>query len=294
MTWRVPRDWEGETCVILGGGPSLKGFDAAPFRGRFRVIGVNEAGLSMAPWADVLYWADHRWLAWNHGRLGEHTGTYKICRHRPKIETGFDVKVLPHSKAALSDGPTRLSGFCSGGACINLAYLFGATRIVLLGFDMGGGQWHDRHLKPTDQNRYRTRFIPTIEKMAGPLRAAGVEVLNATPGSALTCFPMTTLEEIMSDTFGYEDVETDAEDIVEPVAAVETVEKLEHTPYLQLDRAIAGIVAKGDAVIVIRPRSREAQTRRSPEWWHRRLRQAFASVSIAETGRGEYTFTCRA
>ncbi|MBZ7921652.1 hypothetical protein LAC81_07640 [Ensifer adhaerens] len=62
--WSVPREWAGEPAFILGGGASLEGFDASRLIGRGRIIAVNDAGLDLAPFADVLYFADgmSRWF----------------------------------------------------------------------------------------------------------------------------------------------------------------------------------------------------------------------------------------
>jgi hypothetical protein len=49
--------WEGEPCFIIGGGPSLKGFDFNRLRGQGRVIAINRA-LEYAPWADVVFFMD--------------------------------------------------------------------------------------------------------------------------------------------------------------------------------------------------------------------------------------------
>lgn len=204
MTWSVPREWEGGPAFILGGGASLTGFDASILRGKGRIIAIKEAGLTMAPGADVLYWADKWWLEGRPGfegnlsRLRLHKGKYKVCRFEPKDSGGHDIKVLPQDKkVALSTDPTKLAGLDAGAACINLAYLFGASSIVLLGFDMQGGNWDGRPRKAETNDRYRKRFMPMIEKMAGPLRAAGVDILNATPDSALDCFPKVPLAEIL-------------------------------------------------------------------------------------------------
>ena len=209
----MPRVWEGETAFLLGGGSSLAKFDASLLEGR-RVIGINEAGLSLAPWCEVLYWADGRWLEWNVDRLGLHTGRWKVSRQNPqqrtkdcdretagKVEDAiarFGILHLPHEKkAALSDDPGRTAGACTGGSAINLAYLLGARRIVLLGYDMRPGHFHDRHRRPSKPESYVGRFIPTIRRMAPSLAARGVEVLNCTPGSALDCFPTSGLEAVL-------------------------------------------------------------------------------------------------
>jgi len=207
MTWSVPRLWAGQPCFIIGGGSSLRGFDAAVLRGRGRVIAIKEAGLTMAPWADVLYWADKFWCDGdskhpaNGPRLHLHKGPFKVTRGPVSRAQGHDVKVLiSDQKMGLSTDPTKLGGVCSGGNSLNLAFLFGCDPIVLLGFDMKGENWDGRPRRAVKDKAYEQRFMPAIARMAAPLQQHGVTVLNCYPGSALNCFPKTTLEEVLART----------------------------------------------------------------------------------------------
>lgn len=192
-----PDAWAGETTFILGGGPSLRAFDCDQLKGHGRVIAVNDAGLYKAPWADVLFWADQRWLEWNQKKLGLHTGPLKITRKRPHVETRHDIKVMRFLPSKFSHAPDAVGGWCGGSSAINLAYLLGSRLVVLLGFDMRPGNWHSNHKMPPVPNQHRDRFIPTIESMAPHLSEAGVKVFNATPDSALKCFPIADIEEFI-------------------------------------------------------------------------------------------------
>lgn len=205
MNWTIPHDaWAGETAFILGGGPSLKGFDAERLRGRGRIIGINEAGLTMAPFCDVLFWADKRWLDWNVDRLHLHTGRWKVTRKRPHIPLPYDVKTLRFLPRRFSRWPDAVGGWCGGSSAINLAFLLGAKRICLMGFDMHDvpmdrwqeGNWHDQHQEPPLEGQRANKFIPAIEMMAPILASAGVEVVNMNRNSALKCFPFADLEEM--------------------------------------------------------------------------------------------------
>ena len=197
--WSVPLGaWKGETAFILGGGPSLKGFDAECLRGKGRIIAVNDAGLHLAPWADVLFWADRRWLDWNHDKLGLHTGAWKVTRSWPHLPLPHKVHWLDFKPKILSTSPTALGGICGGSSALNLAFLLGADPIVLLGFDMRPGNWHSNHRKPPAPGQHANKFIPTLTAMAPEIAAHGVRVLNATPGSALECFPMVDIEAVLA------------------------------------------------------------------------------------------------
>jgi hypothetical protein len=201
MTWTVPRDWPGETCFLLGGGPSLRGFDASILAGH-RVIAINNSW-ELAPTADALYFCDGGWWR-THGHRaaagfkGEHIVTLSDIRH-PAVKN-----IRNAGRVALSTIPHRLAhGSNSGYQAINLAFLFGATRIVLLGYDMkvqpGRTHWHAGHGKDDHtQSHVLATFAKHFPRLVEPLRAAGVEVLNATPDSALTCWPFRHLSDILN------------------------------------------------------------------------------------------------
>lgn len=199
--WTVPREWEHETCFILGGGPSLRGFDAGVLAGRGRVIAINNAYL-LAPWADVLFYCDRSW--WQAHRA-EALRVFR-GRYRVSIGTSEDGTLLLRSTGVegLERRPDSLKhGGNSGYLAIGLAYHFGASRIVLLGYDMHTNgtetHWHPGHPNwtPESQAKALAGYVPHFASLVTPLKAAGVEILNATPGSALMCFPFAPLAEIL-------------------------------------------------------------------------------------------------
>lgn len=91
--------------------------------------------------------------------------------------------------------PIICRGANSGFQALNLAVHLGARRIVLLGYDMqrtgGLSHWHGDHGRglnnPSEHNfaRWRRQF----EEAAPTLAAAGIEVVNCSRATALTCFP---------------------------------------------------------------------------------------------------------
>lgn len=195
----VPRLWPGETVVVIGGGTSLTPADVAYCRGLARVLAIKEA-YQLAPWADVLYACEAKW--WQHYKGAPEFAGLKYALE-PQPMPWPDVRVLKntgHDGLELDPGGLR-TGYNSGYQAVNLAVHFGAARIILLGFDMtvgptGDQNWfgaHPNHLTGSPYPIFRQQFQTLIE----PLKAAGVEVVNATRFTLLTAFPRVPLEEAL-------------------------------------------------------------------------------------------------
>lgn len=185
----VPRLWPGETVVCVGTGPSLTQADVDLCRGRARVIVVNNA-YQLAPWADVLYAADEKWWTWNKGAPTFAGLKYTIA---PKRRTWPGVVALRNTgQQGLESNPEGLrTGLNSGYQAINLAVHFGASRVLLLGYDMTGDHYFGSHPDKT-----RPPFAPCLRAFAtlpASLAVAGVEVVNVTRRTALTVFPCVPL-----------------------------------------------------------------------------------------------------
>jgi hypothetical protein len=112
------------------------------------------------------------------------------------------VLTVPSINAAgMSLDPMRThQGGNSGFQAANLAILMGAARILLLGFDMraAGGRkhWHEDHpdwMVNPQESTFRS-WREAFEVALPSIQRAGVEIINCTPGSALTCFPMAEIE----------------------------------------------------------------------------------------------------
>lgn len=184
----ITQDWRGQTAAIFASGPSMSPAVAEQARG-LRTIAINNQAIDCAPWADVIYGSDQKW--WRHylpvvrGLPGR-----KLC-----LEIGQQIKgveyLLPSSHV-FDDRPGYLStGANSGYAAICLAVKLGATRVLLYGYDMGPRNGRvRRHDYPANLNS-RPRFadwIPRFRRLAPEIKRRGVDVVNCTPGSALTCF----------------------------------------------------------------------------------------------------------
>lgn len=80
----------------------------------------------------------------------------------------------------------------SGFQAVNLAYIMGARTIILLGFDMFGTHYFGRHPKCLNQHSPFKEFIKSFETIT-----KDVEIINCSRQTALTCFPIMTIESVL-------------------------------------------------------------------------------------------------
>jgi hypothetical protein len=77
----------------------------------------------------------------------------------------------------------------SGAAVVSMAAYFGAKRIILIGYDChkkGKAHWHGDHPKGLGNAGTVHQWPAKFRKLAE--RLTDVEIINCTPGTALTCF----------------------------------------------------------------------------------------------------------
>ncbi len=187
-----------KTVYILGGGPSLKGFDFTRLRDKF-VIGCNDAYQLGMDVVDVLFFGDKGWWDKHKDRVNAQYFNPVYSRH-----TFANKRYLKTSEEDLSDDPTSVVWHRNSGcASLNLALLYGATKIVLLGFDMqlggdGNSNWHVNEVSKVAGHIYKA-YLNGFAKMLPYiiLKFGDVEIVNANPNSKLELFPKMELEQAL-------------------------------------------------------------------------------------------------
>lgn len=193
-------------CIVAATGPSLTEEVAERCRGH-RVIAVNDA-YRLLPFADVLYAGDRDWWEMHEG-CPDFAGE-KWTAHEPRlndkavIAARYLLNLVGGPRAIDAEGfsldPALIHyGNCSGFQAINLAILFGAKMIRLVGFDMrvvdGRRHFFGDHPRP-DMNQSKYEHFLHAFNRARHLLPLEIRIVNCTPGSALRCFPMGSLEEV--------------------------------------------------------------------------------------------------
>lgn len=195
------REWAGERCFILCGGPSLKAQRHLVPRLQGRVIAIKQT-VVMRPAADVMFVSsrsDDPVICAPFFAL--YTGPRLICR---AAYPGFPPRTLYMRRTKVVDrlckDPGVLAGRDAGTSAINLAWQLGAAEIVLLGFDMSGGRWltgEFAHPLPVPPQAHHDRHLAAAAGVAADLAAEGVKVWNTSPTSAATFFEFRKLETFL-------------------------------------------------------------------------------------------------
>ncbi len=196
----VPLLWPGCTIVCLASGPSLTPADVEYVRGKAHVIAVNDT-FTLAPWADVLYGQDAKW--WKHHRgVPSFQGLKFACdsraMHAPSLP---DVQLLKNmgQTGLESDRAGIRTGQNSGYGATNVAVHLGAARILLLGYDMqvvnGHTHFFGDHPVGLQVRSPFADFLRYFQTLVEPMKALGIDVVNCSRQSALTCFPRQPIEQ---------------------------------------------------------------------------------------------------
>jgi hypothetical protein len=167
----------------------------------WKILAVNRAW-ERVPFCDAMYAGDEDW--WNHyGRFTLRYRGQKFAGHQKSAAKHDAVYIEKISAPGLRKTPGQVnSGGNSGHQGINLVWHLGANQIVLLGFDMrldNGVHFHADY--PDGMLNVPPMHIAVWRRnmwnMSLALAKEGVKVRNATKGSALKCFPMMNLEDVL-------------------------------------------------------------------------------------------------
>lgn len=191
-------DWSGKTAVVMCNGPSLTPalIDCLGPR-PVPTIAVNTAYM-LAPWADVLYAGD--FMMWRtHIDRMRRASKAQLWTCDPATADRFKVRRWKGvNRPGLGREHIHLNGN-SGTQAINLAFLFGARRILLVGMTMreidGKKHFHGDHEAPLVQKQLFEEWLHKLKFVADDLKAEGCEVINCDPLSAVPYFPFSTLEK---------------------------------------------------------------------------------------------------
>lgn len=205
-------DWSAGTTVVAASGPSITVEQLEFCRGRAHVLVINNTH-ELAPWADAIYACDAEW--WDHYgptvRIAErwsmvpkgNPGGWSLPARQKAAGERWGLKLIPGGPGQGLGLDCIHYGSNSGYQAINLAFLFGARRIVLLGYDFqntgGRKHWHPDHPDGMNKNNNFTAWGRKFVPLVADLNQHGVTILNASAQTALAAVPRISLEQALED-----------------------------------------------------------------------------------------------
>ena len=204
MTAVANRGWDLVVCAATG--PSFDEHQAALIesarvRGACHVLAIND-NYRRLPNADVLYACDGKWWDVHNAdvRRAFHGELWTLDK-KAADRYGLHHVDSINQPGLCRDASRIHTGGNGGYQAVNLAFHFGARRIVLVGYDMQatGGQphWFGEHPQPLSRSRNFASWRERFGVLAADLHLADVRVTNCTRQSALACFPMGNLTEVL-------------------------------------------------------------------------------------------------
>lgn len=215
---QITKAWQGKAVVCIASGPSVtkEQIDIvrdARWRDLIRVIAVNDNYL-IAPFADVLYFADEKWMHWHEAGMPRAWGWCHFTAEQarkafadfdgqkctleltPAREDLYRLRII--NSDGLSTNPHGVAtGWNSGYQALNIAALSGTETVILIGYDAcpAGALKHSFGEHPDGTEVPYDHMRRAMRTMRRPLAELGVSVINCSPGTAIDAFDTRTLRE---------------------------------------------------------------------------------------------------
>ncbi len=184
--------WKGHDAFVIGGGPSLRSFDWNFLREE-RTIGCNTAYVHGPEICDYCVFGDKAFWRYHEDGLKEYGGP--VVTTVGMTKNNKQVYLVPRQGKGLATDALGWNGN-TGSLAINLALIFGARRIYLLGFDMkrtpSRSNWHDIIINPrTVRVEVYQKFIEKFQDVVEAWHQlfGDREIINVTDDSDLEGFP---------------------------------------------------------------------------------------------------------
>jgi hypothetical protein len=209
------RFFEGRTVCCIATGPSLAQYDIDVARQKgFALFGCNNV------WEltklDVLYCCNENW--WDHywsPTLAEYPASKWTGSKEAAKRYGLNW-INGYDRPGLSSNPDYVHhGHGSGFSLVNLAFLMGARRIVLLGYDL---KYAPDYQGPTEQPGSTPRHyfgeypkalqhwprmevrggvhVGLVQRYESVAKQGAVEIINCSRDTALTCFQRMSIDAV--------------------------------------------------------------------------------------------------
>jgi hypothetical protein len=203
-----PPTWEGKRVILVGGGPSLRGFDFNRFYqpGNI-VVGINQSMFDL-PRCDAGVSMDYRFVERNHDRLAAFARRAELFlaigdryfESQAQVANAIYLRNGDIAEGLSFDPAIVHRGGTSGFTALNVAALKRPPCVILCGYDYGTAgtdrhHYHDAYRDFHDANAQSWRlWAQHYRAAAACCRRAGITVINASLESGIDVFPRCALD----------------------------------------------------------------------------------------------------
>jgi hypothetical protein len=201
----IPLKYKNKSAILFATGPSLTEEvveTIRPYRGKFVMFGCNDA-YTIVDFLDEHYACDNNWWAHRGEHFRELCPTLSSWSQAPEsvLEPYNVTHVDGNHKEKLSTNNAYIHyGSNSGFQLLNLAYLMGIRKFLLVGYNMkpSGGKKHffGDHPAPLNKSSPYTQFVRAFSQIQPEIKDL---IINCTPDSALDMFTNKPLKEALND-----------------------------------------------------------------------------------------------
>lgn len=202
--WR--NRWQDKTVVCIASGActtqeQLDYVEQQHKGGKCKVIAVNRS-YEQAPFADVLFAKDAPWWDGYCDAVVDFKGEKWTASIEASRKYNLNYAEYRRGKSDHKLGLDYLKDENSGHQAINLAYLFGANKIILLGYEMNPAIQKIHFFGLHDEskgleNPNHDIFRGWIEKMNTLAESMPIPVYNCSNNTAITGFAIKELTEVL-------------------------------------------------------------------------------------------------
>lgn len=197
-----------ETVIVAASGPSFSAEQASLMEkvtnGTARKIAVVNNTFLRCPFADLLFASDLAWWRkyYDKVRASGFAGELWTQNRSAASKYGLNYIASRNHRGLSVDPSVVYHGGSSSPMLMNLLRHFGTRQMALVGFDnqRTGGQahWHGEHVQGLSRGQAFPAWADHYESMAAPLAAEGIDVINCSISTSLTCFRRMALAEALA------------------------------------------------------------------------------------------------
>ena len=196
----IQQEFKNKPAILIATGPSLTEEvveTVRKYKKDYVIFGCNNA-YEVVDFLDIHYACDKKWWDVHNRPLKKE---FPNLRTYTQDEAAAKVYNLSHVagqyKAGLSTDSSKIHfGSNSGYQLLNLAFLFGCNKFILVGYNMqkvsGKAHFFGDHPPDLKSNSPYTKFVQAFNNIQAELKPL---IVNCTPDSALTMFRFNQLED---------------------------------------------------------------------------------------------------